>query len=61
MRVIEIVPKAGLKEDNTTNRVAWRNKINSYTGDTRWRDKPWTKKKVILEWTLGLCLGWKGQ
>ena len=27
--------KAGLKEDNTTNRAAWRKKINSYTGDPR--------------------------
>ena len=24
-----------LKEDNTTNRAAWRNKIISYTGDSR--------------------------
>ena len=27
--------KVGLKEDNTTNRAAWRNKIISYTGDLR--------------------------
>ena len=27
--------KVGLKEDNTTNRAAWRNKIISYTGDPR--------------------------
>ena len=27
--------EAGLKEDNTTNRAAWRNKIISYTGDPR--------------------------
>ena len=32
------------EEDNTTNRAAWRNKIISYTGDPRWRDKPGTKK-----------------
>ena len=38
----------GMKEDNTTNRAAWRNKIISYTGDTRSRDKPGTKKKIIL-------------
>ena len=25
----------GLKEDNTTNRAAWRNTIISYTGDPR--------------------------
>ena len=27
--------EAGLKEDNTTNRAAWRKKIYSYTGDHR--------------------------
>ena len=27
--------QAVLKEDNTTNRAAWRNKIISYTGDPR--------------------------
>ena len=27
--------ETGLKEDNTTNRAAWRNKINSYPGDPR--------------------------
>ena len=27
--------EVGLKEDNTTNRAAWRNKIISYTGDPR--------------------------
>ena len=27
--------KAGLKENNTTNRAAWRNTIISYTGDPR--------------------------
>ena len=26
---------AGLKEDNATNRAAWRKKINSYTSDPR--------------------------
>ena len=31
-------------EDNTTNRAAWRNKIISYTGHPRWRDKPGTQK-----------------
>ena len=25
--------EVGLKEDNATNRAAWRNRINSYTGD----------------------------
>ena len=37
--------EVGLKEDNTTNRAAWSNKIISYTGDPRWRDKPAKKKK----------------
>ena len=32
------------EEDNTTNRASWRNKIISYTGDPRWRDKPGMKK-----------------
>ena len=27
--------KVGLKEDNTTDRAAWRNKIISYIGDPR--------------------------
>ena len=36
--------EVGLKEDNTTNRAAWSNKIISYTGDPRWRDKPAKKK-----------------
>ena len=27
--------EAGLKEDSTTNRAAWRNKIISYIGDPR--------------------------
>ena len=36
--------EVGLKEDNTTNRAAWGNKIISYTGDHRWRDKPGKKK-----------------
>ena len=27
--------EAGLKEDNTTNRAEWRNKINRYTADPR--------------------------
>ena len=27
--------EAGLKEDNTTNRAAWRKMINIYTGDPR--------------------------
>ena len=27
--------EAGLKEENTTNRAEWRNKITSYTGDLR--------------------------
>ena len=27
--------KLGMKEDNTTNRAAWRNKIINYTGDPR--------------------------
>ncbi len=27
--------QAGLKEDNATNRVEWRKKINSSTGDPR--------------------------
>ena len=27
--------EAGLKEDNATNRAAWRKKVNSYTGETR--------------------------
>ena len=27
--------QAGLKEDNTTNRTAWRKKLISYTGDPR--------------------------
>ena len=27
--------EVGLKEENTTNRAAWRNKITSYTGDPR--------------------------
>ena len=27
--------EVGLKEDNTTNRAAWRNKFISYTGDPR--------------------------
>ena len=27
--------EVGLKEDNTTNRAAWRNKIISYTGDPK--------------------------
>ena len=27
--------EAGLKEDNATNRAAWRNKIISYTGDPK--------------------------
>ena len=40
--------QAGLKEDKTTNRAAWRKKIISYTGsDPRWRDKPGKKKSVI--------------
>ena len=37
--------EAGLKEDNITNRAAWRNKIISHTGDPRRLDKPGTKKK----------------
>ena len=36
--------KVSLNEDNTTNRAAWRNKIISYTGEPRWRDKPGKKK-----------------
>ena len=27
--------EAGQKEGNTTNRASWREKINSYTGDSR--------------------------
>ena len=37
--------RGGLIEDNTTNKAAWRNKIISYTGDPRFRDKPGTEKK----------------
>ena len=33
-----------LKEDKATNRVEWRKKLISYTGDPRWRDKPEMKK-----------------
>ena len=29
------MPQAGLKEDNTTNRVEWRKTLISYTGDPR--------------------------
>ena len=29
------IAELGLKEDNTTNRAAWRNKIISYSGDPR--------------------------
>ena len=36
--------EAGLKEDNTTNRAAWRKKLISCTSDPRWRDKPVMKK-----------------
>ena len=36
--------EVGLKDDKTTNRAAWRNKIINYTGDPRWRDKPGKKK-----------------
>ena len=39
--------KATPKEDNLTNRAAWRNKIISYTSNTSWRDKPDTKRKEI--------------
>ena len=35
MRVREIRQEAGLKEDNTTNRAEWRNKIISYTSNPR--------------------------
>ena len=38
--------QAGLKEDNATNRAKWRKKLISYTGDSRWRDKPGMKKKT---------------
>ena len=34
-RMQERHDRVGLKEDNTTNRAAWRNKIISYTGDPR--------------------------
>ena len=45
--------EAGLKEDNATNRAEWRNKIKSYTGDPRARNKPRTKKKQDLRvWEL---------
>ena len=30
-----VMTALGLKEGNTTNRAAWRKKINSYTGDVR--------------------------
>ena len=33
--------EAWLKEDNTTNRAAWRKKLISYTGDPIWRWNPW--------------------
>ena len=35
MRVREIMAEPGMKEDNTANRAAWMQKINSYTGDPR--------------------------
>ena len=40
--------EVGLKEDNTTNRAAWRDKIISYTGDPRLWDKPGKKKKNTI-------------
>ena len=39
--------EAGLKEDKTTNRAAWNNKIISYTGDPGLRHKPGIKKKIV--------------
>ena len=51
--------EAGPKEDNITNRSAWRNKIIIYTGHPRWRDKPGTKKKEELgprHWFCDLIL-----
>ena len=42
--------EAGLKEDNATSRTEWREKLTSYTGDPRWRDKPGTNiMKNILQ------------
>ena len=38
--------EVGLKEDNTTNRAAWRKKLHSYTGDPRQRDKLGMKKNI---------------
>ena len=46
--------QVGLKEDNTTNRAAWRNKIISYTGDPRWRDKPGKKKKNVKSFWIDI-------
>ena len=40
------VTEKGLKEDNTTNRAAWRKKT-FIPATPRWRDKPGTKKKKI--------------
>ena len=34
------------KEDNATNRAAWKKKLISYSGDIRVRDKPGMKKKL---------------
>ena len=36
-----------MREDNTTNRAAWRKKLTSYTGDPTWWDKPGTNRKKI--------------
>ena len=46
--------EVGLKEDNATNRAAWRNKISSYTGDPRCPDKPGKKKKNKIKPMYGL-------
>ena len=35
LRCMRDIREVGLKEDNMTNRAAWRNKIISYTGDPR--------------------------
>ena len=51
--------QAGLKEDNATNRAKWRKKLISYTGDSRWRDKPGMKKKTPfnkLELSHHVCI-----
>ena len=49
------------EEGDTINRVTWRKKLNSYTGDPRRRDKPVMDKKYMSWRTFcGMIQIWYG-